>query len=214
MLRAKPIIGVVVIAVALVVALGRHLRGQQGRAEVVSTAAPVVDTVLVMRQAVSEGATSIGVVAAAQRAELSAKVMGRVAQVYVREGERVAKGQVLAQLEAADLTALVAQASASAGAAQTAAELQKVQSRAGVQQASEALKEAQAKLSAVREGSRTQEKAAAGATPEMVVGHILFASAVTVSVKDSVVIDSVTYEITGIESSTESALITTLATRV
>lgn len=59
-----------------------------------------------------------------------------------------------------------------------------------------------------------QEKAAAGATPEMVVGHILFASAVTVSVKDSVVIDSVTYEITGIESSTESALITTLATRV
>ncbi len=59
-----------------------------------------------------------------------------------------------------------------------------------------------------------QEKARVGATPEVIIGHILFASTVTVSTKDSIVIDAVTYEITGIESSTESALITTLATRV
>lgn len=59
-----------------------------------------------------------------------------------------------------------------------------------------------------------QERLQVGATPEMVVGHILFAYGTTVTVKDSIVIDSITYEITGIESSIDSALITTLATRV
>jgi RND family efflux transporter MFP subunit len=117
---------------------------------------------------VSDSAQSTGTVAAAQRAELSAKVMGRVAQVFVREGERVTRGQVLAELEAADLAASAAQARANAGAAgaavaqaETAAELQKAQSRSRVEQAAEALKSAQARLSATLEGTRTQEKATA-----------------------------------------------------
>jgi HlyD family secretion protein len=171
MWKPKAIAGLIIIVAVLIGVLGWRLSGPRSRAvaaEGAGATSLAVSTTVVTRQATSDSAQSTGVVAAAQRAELSAKVMGRVAEVYVREGELVHAGQVLARLEAADLAASVAQASANARAAgatltqaQTGAELQKEQSRARVEQASEALKSAQARLSAVQEGSRQQERASA-----------------------------------------------------
>ena len=54
-----------------------------------------------------------GYLVARHRATLSSKVLGRVAWLGVEEGSRVAKGQVLARLEAADLQASREQTAAS-----------------------------------------------------------------------------------------------------
>jgi multidrug resistance efflux pump len=64
-------------------------------------------------------------------ADVAAQVAGRVESIPVREGDRVAKGQVLAQLDAREREAQAAQA------------------RANLEQAREALKEAEANLGAV-----------------------------------------------------------------
>lgn len=49
--------------------------------------------------------TASGYLVARTRATLSSKVLGRVAELHVQEGSRVAKGQVLARLESPDLSA-------------------------------------------------------------------------------------------------------------
>ena len=54
-----------------------------------------------------------GTVQAELEAPIASKVMGRVQNVLVREGERVRRGQTLAVLDARDLDASVAQANAS-----------------------------------------------------------------------------------------------------
>jgi RND family efflux transporter MFP subunit len=140
----------------------------QAGATSVTAAAPRVVTWVVSTSTAADIAQVTGTVIAGQRAELSPKIMGRVATVYVHEGQRVSKGQVLVQLEADDLAASAAQASANTGAAsaslaqaQTAAALQREQSRSRVEQAAAAFKQAQARLSQVQEGSRTQERAVA-----------------------------------------------------
>jgi RND family efflux transporter MFP subunit len=54
-----------------------------------------------------------GVAAPIQQATLSTKVMGTVEEVLVKEGDRVAAGQILVRIDARDLTAKSAQAGAS-----------------------------------------------------------------------------------------------------
>ncbi len=105
-----------------------------------------------------------GTVFAIQRADLSPKVMGRIAAVYVREGDHVRAGQVLARLEAGDLAANVSQADAavhSAGAAyaqaQSALTMQRTQSSVAIQQANAALEQAKAQLAKARQGPRPEQ---------------------------------------------------------
>ncbi len=59
-----------------------------------------------------------GVAEPFQRATLSTKLMGSVTQVLVREGDRVAKGQVLARIDARDVEAKRAQVDAGIAAAE------------------------------------------------------------------------------------------------
>lgn len=171
----KPLLIAVLFGFALVLTVwlagSRHNGLAEARAEgysMTGTSALRVTTWVVAPESIADIAEVTGTVVAAQRAELSPKIMGRVSAIYVHEGQQVRKGQVLVQLEAADLAAGVAQASASTGAAsaalaqaQTASILQREQSRSRIEQATAALRQAQAHLSKVLEGSRTQEKAVA-----------------------------------------------------
>lgn len=106
------------------------------------------------------------------RADLSPKIMGRVTRVAVREGDRVRAGQVLVELEAADLSAQVDVSRANLQAAQvgltnarTAAQMTSQTSTARLEQAEASLRQARAARSAAearlrlaQEGPRTQER--------------------------------------------------------
>ncbi len=61
---------------------------------------------------VAQTAEATGTVQAVRVAEIAPKVMARVAAVYVREGQRVRRGQVLVKLDDADLVARLRQAEA------------------------------------------------------------------------------------------------------
>lgn len=80
----------------------------------VVTATAAVETVTVRNRAT-------GSVQAIRRVEPGTKILGRIDQVLVREGDRVERGQLLARLESRDLQAAVAQAEAAV--AMAAAEL-------------------------------------------------------------------------------------------
>lgn len=70
-------------------------------------------TAVVESLAVVDVAWVTGSVAAARRVEPGTKILGRVDQLAVEEGQEVRRGQLLVQLEDADLRAAVAQAEAS-----------------------------------------------------------------------------------------------------
>lgn len=117
-------------------------------AEVKGVEAPVA---VASRQGSRLTVDAPGVVRAQFSATLSAKVVGRVATVAVREGDSVRKGQVLVTLDAQDLSAAVdvaranaAAASASLQKAQTAASMEVGLSAARVKQAEALLAQAQA----------------------------------------------------------------------
>lgn len=104
---------------------------------------------------------ALGTIRPKYSAMLSAKVMGRVADVYVREGDAVRAGQVLVRLDARDLAANVDVASASmraarvgAQTARTAANMENETSAARVRQAEAALTQARAALEGARAGQR------------------------------------------------------------
>ncbi len=61
---------------------------------------------------VSVRVTSTGYVTPQRTAKVAAKVMGRVAEVHIREGEAVRRGQLLFVLETADLESAIASARA------------------------------------------------------------------------------------------------------
>jgi len=124
----------------------------------------------VARKSMSEWAEATGTVVARERAEIAPKVMAKVLRVTVREGDRVRRGQLLVQLDGADLQAQAAQAAAAVEAARarlsqarTGVGIQKTQSSTRVAQAEAELAAAREQLSLVKEGPRKQEKAQADA---------------------------------------------------
>ena len=124
----------------------------------------------VSRKPISEWAEATGTVVARERAEIAPKVMAKVVRVMVREGDRVRRGQLLVQLDDADLRARAAQAAAAVEAAkarlsqaQTGVGIQRTESSTRVAQAEAELAAAKEQLSLVKEGPRKQEKAQADA---------------------------------------------------
>ncbi|HEY3266605.1 MAG TPA: efflux RND transporter periplasmic adaptor subunit [Armatimonadota bacterium] len=117
-----------------------------------------------------------GAVHAQLEANIATKVQGRVLAVYVREGDRVRRGQPLIRLDARDLDAAVAQATAGVHVASVglenarmAATMEQSMSDARIAQAEAAVANAQAAAQAVRarlqlvqSGPRLQEKVQAG----------------------------------------------------
>lgn len=96
---------------------------------------------------------------------LSAKLPGKIAKVFVREGDTVQAGQVVVQQETNDLEAQLRQAEATLRSARarlqqarTALELQPTQNETNLRQAEAALEAAKARLRALETGARRQER--------------------------------------------------------
>ncbi len=96
---------------------------------------------------------------------LSSKISGKVATVYVREGDVVRKGQTVATLDRSDAEAQLRQAQAGLQSAlarlsqaQTSANVVSVHSAATIQQAKAGLEAAEATYEKVLKGARSQER--------------------------------------------------------
>ncbi|MFT9850231.1 HlyD family secretion protein [Aneurinibacillus sp. REN35] len=110
---------------------------------------------------------------------ISFKMGGRISEIYVKEGDHVKKGQLLARLESKELQDKVSQAQASLDAATagvkqaqasvSAAEAKKLQGQSAVnvtadtaerqvEQAQAAVKAAQAQVDALKNGARKEER--------------------------------------------------------
>lgn len=96
---------------------------------------------------------------------VSAKVPGKIANVFVREGDAVRAGQVVVQQDTSDLEAQVRQAEAALQSArarlkqaETALALQPTQNETSLRQAEAALEAARARLRALETGARRQER--------------------------------------------------------
>jgi RND family efflux transporter MFP subunit len=160
----------ITIPVVLILVILIGLLSRRGGAQVTEEHARVVAAQLVtlQRQPVPTTVEVPGTVVAVQHAELSPKVMSRLAAVYVHEGDRVVAGQILAQLEGKDLAANVQQAQAGVLNAEAAYQqaktgyvMQQTQSSVAVQQAQAALSAAQAQLAKAKQGPRPEQVAQA-----------------------------------------------------
>ena len=127
-------------------------------------------TVTVTRKDLVVSVTGSGSISPASQVEVKSRATGTVTAVYVREGDRVAKGQVLVRLHDADAEAAVAEAQAtlsSARARLTQAEAerrsQQAQTARSIQQAEASLQAARARLRGVEAGARPEELAQAEA---------------------------------------------------
>lgn len=122
--RARP---AVLAAVLLATALAACSGPKEDKA-VVAEAPPAlelapVDVARVERAAISGGLPVSGTLQALHQTTVQARVAADIAAVLVREGERVAKGQVLARLGTQDLEARLRQAEAQLAAAEVEAKL-------------------------------------------------------------------------------------------
>jgi HlyD family secretion protein len=149
---------------------GSHKKGESSAAR---TGAPKsAEVITVQEMATPMWLEATGSVKAEFEASLSAKLMGRVTNVSVREGDMVRKGQTLVRLEANDLSASVDMASANLKSSmvafdnsRTVAAMEVSSSAARIAQANAALIQAdaavgaaKAKLQLVESGPRRQEK--------------------------------------------------------
>jgi len=155
-----PLVAVVVLAIA-VMSSKRSAAQNPSPEEAVAVSATVAT---VHRQPMTMTEEVPGTIMAVQHAELAPKVMGRLAAVYVHEGDHVVAGQLLAQLEGKDLAANVQQAQAgvlNADAAyqqaKTGYTMQQTQSSVAIQQAQAALATAQAQLAKAKQGPRPEQ---------------------------------------------------------
>ena len=156
------VVGLVIVLVAVGIA-----RRPKRQAAVVQPPVPV-EVAFAATGEVVEQLSVTGNLEAQNKAEVTPQVPGRIARIYVDEGDRVRAGQVLVQLETTDYRASVTQAQAGVHAAatrlaqaQSGATLQETQSSTAVQQAQAALSAARDRLAIVRQGARRQEVAMA-----------------------------------------------------
>ncbi|MCX7798979.1 MAG: efflux RND transporter periplasmic adaptor subunit [Fimbriimonadales bacterium] len=131
-----------------------------------------VATMTINEQLVPEWLEATGSVRSKYEATLASKVMARVVEVTVREGDRVRKGQVLVRLEESDLAAAEELAKAGLQAAmvqygnsRTVAAMERSMSEARLAQALSALQQAEAglmvakaRLDLAKAGPRRQER--------------------------------------------------------
>ncbi|CAA9301640.1 HlyD family secretion protein [uncultured Coleofasciculus sp.] len=128
---------------------------------VVGTKTPKIDlnklTVPTQSQNLTVRITANGKVQPIQSVNLSPKTAGRLAKLLVEQGDRVQQGQVLAQMEDADLQARLSQARANLSKAQASL----AEARAGsrpeeIRQANARLLQAQARLDESRAGNPSE----------------------------------------------------------
>ena len=106
-----------------------------------------------------------GDIVALDKVTLSAKIGGRVAQVYAREGDPVSAGETVVMLDQQDAMSNLQSAEgalesavARLSQAKTNAKVTRIQSDSAIEQAQAALNQAKAKLAVVKMPSRSQEQ--------------------------------------------------------
>ena len=102
-----------------------------------------------------------------EEVDLNTKIPGKVARIYVEEGQEVKAGDLIAEIDSTQLQAKKAQVEAQVKMAKEAIELQKKITDANVEQASGIFQAAQAQLNKAQEGARSQEIEQAKAYYEM-----------------------------------------------
>lgn len=121
-------------------------------------------TVPVEAQNLTVRITSSGTVQPVQRVNLSPKGSGRIAELFVEQGDKVEAGQIIARMESRDVEAQLAQAIARE--ASVRAKLAKIQAgnrSEDIASAQARLDQAEASLAQLQAGSRVEEVAAARA---------------------------------------------------
>lgn len=140
-------------------------RGAAPQAQAEPNAEVAVATATIKTGTISETISVTGELTAYNDTVVATKLGGKIAEIRVREGDRVAKGQVLAVQDQTDLRMQLRQAEAAVRAAEanlqqaeTAARVQPDQVDAQIQTAKAALLAAQARLRALQTGTRPQER--------------------------------------------------------
>ncbi len=169
-MRARvPIVALVILALAGGI---MTIRANSRSAELKRQAAPAPQAAASVVVAVAKRGdlvstiSATGSVSSLREAKIASKLAGRVAQVFVREGQRVVTGAALMRLDARDLDAQEAQARASvdgarARLAQMTAGARPEERRQAAQAAAQAeagVQAARARLQALERGARPQER--------------------------------------------------------
>ncbi|MCL2932672.1 MAG: efflux RND transporter periplasmic adaptor subunit [Trichodesmium sp. MAG_R03] len=154
----------------LVLSIGIYLvRNQfQGKVEVLETL-----TIPVQAQNIVVRITASGEVQPIQRVNLSPKNQGRLAQLYVEQGDRVQADQIIARMESRDLEAKLRQAQARLQSSKANLAKQETGSRPEEIAAARArLNQVEARLSQLQAGSRQEEIAVARARLDQVEARL------------------------------------------
>jgi len=121
-------------------------------------------TVPVEAQDLTVRITSSGTVQPVQRVNLSPKGSGRIAELFVEQGDRVEAGQIVARMESRDVEAQLAQAKArEASVRAKLAQIEAGNRSEDIASARARLEQAEASLAQVQAGSRVEEVAGARA---------------------------------------------------
>ena len=121
-------------------------------------------TVSVEAKEITVRITASGVVQPVRRVNLSPKTQGRLAQLYVEQGDRVEVGQLIARMESGEIEAQLLQAKAKLIQAKANLEKLKTGSRPEEIAAAQArLNQTEARLAELKAGTRTEEIAQARA---------------------------------------------------
>lgn len=123
-----------------------------------------VETAAIIRGDMEETIEVTGDIETLNSVALSAKIAGRVAAVYVREGDRVSVGQTVATLDQDDALSNLKSAEgglesalARLSQAKTNAKVTKIQTDAAIEQAQAALSQVVARLAVTKNPARSQE---------------------------------------------------------
>ena len=159
--RGKPWWIALVTAGLLILTIGIYLgrKRYDGQPQVLETL-----TIPVKTQNIVVRITASGAVQPIQRVNLSPKNQGRLAELYVKQGDRVKAGQIIARMESRDLEAKLRQAQARLKNSKANLAKQETGSRPEEIAAARArLNQVEARLSQLQVGSRPEEIAAARA---------------------------------------------------
>lgn len=162
---------VIVLSISLVGCVNREAQKLAKQTQAIATDKHIAVTVAQPElQDIPSTLSLTGSLKADNDLSVSAKVPGRLVSVYVKEGEMVQAGQVVAQQDTSDAHARLAQAQSSVAAARAAlkqaeldAQVSPTRSDAAVRASEARVRQAKASLNKLLNGSRSEEKAQAKA---------------------------------------------------
>lgn len=171
-----------VVAALALVGAGCVDRGAQKQAKrteaIVTDPVRAVSVALPQSQSLKETLEITGQIQTALDVQVSAKISGRLTEVFVQEGDEVTAGQVLAKQETTQVLAQVRQAQASLQSAQATylsaqsqlasalrnAAINPIKSRSNIRQSEAQLRSSKAQLQKTLNGARPEERRQAEAT--------------------------------------------------